>query len=310
MYVTDTATLRELVAQLRTAPAVAIDTEFMRERTYYARLCLIQLATDDIAAIVDPLAVRGPVAAVRPAHRPVRREDLPRRLPGPRDLLPALRQRDRCPCSTRRSPPRSPASRSRSATGRSSRSCSAWRSTRATPSPTGRGGRCRTRRSSTRSTTCATCPRSTAARWTSSSGRGAFSGCRPTSRGWRTRRPTSRRPRGAVAPRQARLVAQPPAARGGARGRGVARARGAAPRRAEALGARRRERRRDRPPGAGDRRGSRRDSRRGRQGRQACAARSDRSRRCSAALRVPEDELPSLERSGAGRKATSTVRWT
>lgn len=56
MYVTDTATLRDLVAQLRSAPAVAIDTEFMRERTYYAKLCLIQLGTDDIHAIVDPLA--------------------------------------------------------------------------------------------------------------------------------------------------------------------------------------------------------------------------------------------------------------
>jgi ribonuclease D len=56
VYVTDTAALRELVVQLRTAPAVAIDTEFMRERTYYAKLCLIQLGTDDIHAIVDPLA--------------------------------------------------------------------------------------------------------------------------------------------------------------------------------------------------------------------------------------------------------------
>ena len=56
MYVTDTETLRELVVQLRKAPAVAIDTEFMRERTYYARLCLIQFGTDDIHAIVDPLA--------------------------------------------------------------------------------------------------------------------------------------------------------------------------------------------------------------------------------------------------------------
>jgi ribonuclease D len=56
VYVTDTATLRDLVAQLRQAPAVAIDTEFMRERTYFARLCLIQLGTDDIQAIVDPLA--------------------------------------------------------------------------------------------------------------------------------------------------------------------------------------------------------------------------------------------------------------
>lgn len=56
MYVTDTATLRDLVSRLREAPAVAIDTEFMRERTYYARLCLIQLGTDDIHALVDPLA--------------------------------------------------------------------------------------------------------------------------------------------------------------------------------------------------------------------------------------------------------------
>jgi ribonuclease D len=57
VYVTDTPSLRELVEQLRSAPAVAIDTEFMRERTYFARLCLIQLASDDVAAIVDPLAI-------------------------------------------------------------------------------------------------------------------------------------------------------------------------------------------------------------------------------------------------------------
>ena len=57
MYVTDTEALAELVVTLRKAPAVAIDTEFMRERTYYARLCLIQLASDDVAAIVDPLVI-------------------------------------------------------------------------------------------------------------------------------------------------------------------------------------------------------------------------------------------------------------
>jgi ribonuclease D len=55
VYVTDTATLKELVATLRKSSAVAIDTEFMRERTYYARLCLIQLGNDDVQAIVDPL---------------------------------------------------------------------------------------------------------------------------------------------------------------------------------------------------------------------------------------------------------------
>jgi ribonuclease D len=57
VYVTDTSALKELVVALRKAPAVAIDTEFMRERTYFARLCLIQLASDDVAAIVDPLAI-------------------------------------------------------------------------------------------------------------------------------------------------------------------------------------------------------------------------------------------------------------
>ncbi len=56
MYVTDTNQLRELVATLRRSPLVGIDTEFMRERTYYAKLCLIQVATDEVAAIVDPLA--------------------------------------------------------------------------------------------------------------------------------------------------------------------------------------------------------------------------------------------------------------
>ncbi|HSK47957.1 MAG TPA: ribonuclease D [Coriobacteriia bacterium] len=57
MYITDTSELAALVAQVRTSPLVAIDTEFMRERTYFAKLCLIQIATDDVAAIVDPLAV-------------------------------------------------------------------------------------------------------------------------------------------------------------------------------------------------------------------------------------------------------------
>lgn len=57
MYVTDDAGLRELVDRLRQSDAVGIDTEFMREKTYYARLCLVQLAADGVEAIVDPLAV-------------------------------------------------------------------------------------------------------------------------------------------------------------------------------------------------------------------------------------------------------------
>lgn len=37
---------------------LAIDTEFLREKTYYAKLCLIQLATHDETVIVDALAIR------------------------------------------------------------------------------------------------------------------------------------------------------------------------------------------------------------------------------------------------------------
>ncbi len=55
-------TTEDLAAFCREAakhPYVTVDTEFLRERTYYAKLCLIQLAmpgkTDDTAALVDPL---------------------------------------------------------------------------------------------------------------------------------------------------------------------------------------------------------------------------------------------------------------
>jgi ribonuclease D len=57
VYVDDVQGLVELVGRLRAAPVVAVDTEFMRDRTYFARLCLIQLASDVEAAIVDPLAI-------------------------------------------------------------------------------------------------------------------------------------------------------------------------------------------------------------------------------------------------------------
>ena len=53
----------ELIAFCEAAKAfdyVTIDTEFLRERTYYSKLCLIQLAVpgkgDDHAVLVDPLA--------------------------------------------------------------------------------------------------------------------------------------------------------------------------------------------------------------------------------------------------------------
>ncbi len=47
----------ELVAELATCSEYAIDTEFHRERSYYAHLALVQIAWADGLALVDPLAV-------------------------------------------------------------------------------------------------------------------------------------------------------------------------------------------------------------------------------------------------------------
>ena len=50
----------------REAGEIGLDTEFMRERTYRARLCLVQLATPDEIFILDPLEEEdlSPIAAV------------------------------------------------------------------------------------------------------------------------------------------------------------------------------------------------------------------------------------------------------
>ncbi len=49
--------LEGLCRELRSEPWIALDTEFVRERTYYAKLCLIQLATPSAVIAVDPLAL-------------------------------------------------------------------------------------------------------------------------------------------------------------------------------------------------------------------------------------------------------------
>jgi ribonuclease D len=54
--ITTTAELAALCARLSLEPFIAVDTEFMRETTYYPKLCLIQVAGPDEAAVVDPLA--------------------------------------------------------------------------------------------------------------------------------------------------------------------------------------------------------------------------------------------------------------
>src|SRR3569833_2221310 len=57
LYIDNAAALAELCTRLRHAPWIALDTEFVREKTFYPRLCLAQLATDGLLACVDPLAL-------------------------------------------------------------------------------------------------------------------------------------------------------------------------------------------------------------------------------------------------------------
>jgi len=54
--ISDSKTLTALVDRLATMPFVAVDTEFMRENSYWPDLCLIQIASSDEAAAIDPKA--------------------------------------------------------------------------------------------------------------------------------------------------------------------------------------------------------------------------------------------------------------
>jgi ribonuclease D len=55
--VTEPRALADLAERFRHAPLVAFDTEFHGEKTFYPRLCLLQFATKDEVAVVDPLAL-------------------------------------------------------------------------------------------------------------------------------------------------------------------------------------------------------------------------------------------------------------
>ncbi|MBU6371624.1 MAG: ribonuclease D [Alphaproteobacteria bacterium] len=54
--ITETESLRSVSAAFRERSFVAVDTEFLRESTYWPKLCLIQAAADGVEAVIDPLA--------------------------------------------------------------------------------------------------------------------------------------------------------------------------------------------------------------------------------------------------------------
>jgi ribonuclease D len=65
--------LKAFAAELSGAPYLALDTEFLRDQTYYPKLCLIQVAAPGIEAIVDPLA---PGIDLKPFYELIARPDI------------------------------------------------------------------------------------------------------------------------------------------------------------------------------------------------------------------------------------------
>ncbi|HQU14604.1 MAG: ribonuclease D [Chromatiales bacterium 21-64-14] len=66
LYVDTPAALERLCVQIDGQPWLALDTEFLREKTYFPQLCLVQIATPQLTACVDPLALAdlGPLLDV------------------------------------------------------------------------------------------------------------------------------------------------------------------------------------------------------------------------------------------------------
>ena len=84
----DPRELADLLAGWPATGLLALDTEFMRERTFHPRLCLVQLEVAGRVLLVDPLAIPGLPALVSPLVDPRRvkvlhaaRQDLEALLP-------------------------------------------------------------------------------------------------------------------------------------------------------------------------------------------------------------------------------------
>ena len=56
-YINTPDQLAKLCEQIKKESWLALDTEFLREKTYYPKFCLLQIATPDWVACIDPIAL-------------------------------------------------------------------------------------------------------------------------------------------------------------------------------------------------------------------------------------------------------------
>ena len=56
-YIDTPEQLATLCEQIKKEPWLALDTEFLREKTYYPKFCLLQIATPEWVACIDPIAL-------------------------------------------------------------------------------------------------------------------------------------------------------------------------------------------------------------------------------------------------------------
>lgn len=56
-YINTSEQLAKLCDQIKKEPWLALDTEFLREKTYYPKFCLLQIATPEWVACIDPIAI-------------------------------------------------------------------------------------------------------------------------------------------------------------------------------------------------------------------------------------------------------------
>ena len=69
-YINRPEQLLPLCEQILQEPWIALDTEFLREKTYYPKFCLLQIAAPDWVACVDPLAIADLTPLVDAIYNP------------------------------------------------------------------------------------------------------------------------------------------------------------------------------------------------------------------------------------------------